>query len=189
MNITDVRVSLIDGSDDQLLAFCTITFDRAFVVRDIRVINGANGPFVAMPSRRVTTNCGRCGSKNYLGSKFCAECGAKVQPISEARMPERSRGYIDIAHPINAKARETLQKHVIAAYQREIEKSERPDYQPTRFESETLGDQQQSSQEESLPHTTKPSPHWPHKNSTRDSTATPANRVNTEIPNDDSRED
>ncbi len=208
MNITDVRVSLIEGSDDQLLAFCTITFDRAFVVRDVRVINGTNGPFVAMPSRRVTANCGKCGSKNYLGSKFCAECGSKLQSMADARIPERSRGYIDIAHPINAKARETLEKHVIAAYQREIEKSERPEYQPEGLESKTPGDRQQGGQEvlghevlgheglgheelgheEFLRQETKPSPHWAPKKSARDQAETLSNKSHSRTPREDSRE-
>ena len=50
MEITDVRVSLRD--EDKLRAFVTITFDESFVVRGIKVIEGNQGLFVAMPSRR-----------------------------------------------------------------------------------------------------------------------------------------
>jgi len=130
VNITEVRVSLAGGTDMQLLGFCTLTFDRAFVVRDIRIINGANGPFVAIPSRRVTTNCSNCSAKNYLGSRFCSECGARLPPLSQVKRPERGRGYVDIAHPINARAREQIQCAILEAYRSEIERSNLPGYQP-----------------------------------------------------------
>jgi stage V sporulation protein G len=130
VNITEVRISLAAGSDEQLLGFCTLTFDRAFVVRDIRIINGANGPFVAMPSRRVTTNCGNCNAKNYLGSRYCSECGNRLPPLCQVKRPERGRGYVDIAHPINARAREQIQSVILEAYRSEIQRSQQPGYQP-----------------------------------------------------------
>lgn len=52
MNITDVRVRRVN-TDGKMRAIATITFDNEFVVRDIRVIEGQNGLFVAMPSRRT----------------------------------------------------------------------------------------------------------------------------------------
>ena len=50
MDITDVRVSL--RNEDRLKAFVTITFDDCFVVRGLKIIDGQDGLFVAMPSRR-----------------------------------------------------------------------------------------------------------------------------------------
>lgn len=50
MNITEVRVFPVE--DDKLKAFVTITIDNCFVVRDLKVINGNSGLFVAMPSRK-----------------------------------------------------------------------------------------------------------------------------------------
>jgi stage V sporulation protein G len=50
MEITDVRISLRD--EEKLKAFVTITFDECFVVRGLKVIEGNEGLFVAMPSRR-----------------------------------------------------------------------------------------------------------------------------------------
>ena len=52
MKITDVRVKLVE-SDSRLRGVATITFDDAFVVRDIRIIEGENGIFVAMPSKKT----------------------------------------------------------------------------------------------------------------------------------------
>jgi len=52
MQVTDVRVRLV-ASDSRLRAVVTITFDDAFVIHDIRVIEGENGLFVAMPSKKM----------------------------------------------------------------------------------------------------------------------------------------
>ncbi len=51
MDITDVRVRKVVTSS-RMKAIATITFDDCFVVRDIKVIDGQNGLFVAMPSRK-----------------------------------------------------------------------------------------------------------------------------------------
>lgn len=52
MQITDVRVRRLNG-DGKMKAIVSITFDDEFVVHDIKVIEGQNGLFIAMPSRRV----------------------------------------------------------------------------------------------------------------------------------------
>lgn len=52
MKITDVRVKLVE-SDSRLRGIATITFEDSFVVHDIRIIEGENGLFVAMPSKRT----------------------------------------------------------------------------------------------------------------------------------------
>ena len=75
MQISEVRVKLVQGRTDRLKAFCSVTFDNMFVVRDIKVIEGTDGYFVAMPSGKLTDRCPSCGSKNNLRSKFCTECG------------------------------------------------------------------------------------------------------------------
>jgi len=53
MNITDVKVFIRESN--QLKAFVNIVIDDAFIIRNIKVIEGENGLFVAMPSRRVST--------------------------------------------------------------------------------------------------------------------------------------
>lgn len=50
MNITDVKVFLVD--EDKLRAYVTITLDACFVVRDLKVIQGGAGLFVAMPAKK-----------------------------------------------------------------------------------------------------------------------------------------
>jgi len=55
MQITDVRMRLIPD-DNKLKAIASVTFDDEFVVHDIKIINGQNGLFIAMPSRKVGDN-------------------------------------------------------------------------------------------------------------------------------------
>ena len=50
MDITDVKVFTVD--EDKLRAYVTITLDNCFVVRDLKVINGTTGLFVAMPAKK-----------------------------------------------------------------------------------------------------------------------------------------
>ncbi|MBI5197542.1 MAG: septation regulator SpoVG [Nitrospirae bacterium] len=50
MEVTEVKVFPVN--EDKLKAYVTITFDNAFIVRDLKVIEGNNGLFVAMPSRK-----------------------------------------------------------------------------------------------------------------------------------------
>jgi len=50
MEITDVRVFKV--AEDKLRAYVTITLDHCFVVRDLKVIGGADGLFIAMPAKR-----------------------------------------------------------------------------------------------------------------------------------------
>ena len=52
MNITDVRIRKI-AADGKMKAIVSVTFDNEFVVHDIKVIEGQNGHFIAMPSRKT----------------------------------------------------------------------------------------------------------------------------------------
>ena len=52
MEVTEVRVFLAEEEDERLKAYATVTFDNCFVVRDLKVISGNNGLFVAMPSKK-----------------------------------------------------------------------------------------------------------------------------------------
>lgn len=51
MEITEIHINIRD--EERLKAFVNITFDDVFVVRGLKVINGNNGLFVCMPSRRM----------------------------------------------------------------------------------------------------------------------------------------
>ncbi|MFT7462412.1 MAG: stage V sporulation protein G [Pseudohongiellaceae bacterium] len=131
MEITDVRVKLAENQQERLLAFCTVTFGLGFVVRDVKVIEGLKGPFIAMPSRKVTGRCHKCGEKNHLKAHFCNNCGRKLDPpqaLDDGR--GRPRLYVDIAHPINQKCRTLIEDSCIAAYREELQRSQQPGYVP-----------------------------------------------------------
>lgn len=134
MEISEIRVKLVDDPDEKLQAFCTITFDHEFVVRDLKIIRGPNGPFVAMPSRKLTDRCLACGGKNHLRSRYCNDCGRQLDP-NRAGRDERGRAklHTDIAHPIHAEARGRIQGRIIDAYMVEVEKSKQPGYKPPKL--------------------------------------------------------
>lgn len=133
MEITEVRVKLTEGAAERLRAFCSVTLDDQFVIRDLKIIRGAKGMFVAMPSRKLTDRCPRCRCKNHLRARFCNQCGG---PLGEDRAgPDagRSKYHADIAHPINADCRAELEQRVLAQFEREQERASRPGYVPVEL--------------------------------------------------------
>ena len=86
MEITDVKIRKIN-QEGKMKAIVSVTFDSAFVVHDIKVIEAAGKLFVAMPSRKTAEG-----------------------------------EYKDVAHPINADARENIQERVIAEYREELKR-------------------------------------------------------------------
>ena len=52
MQITDIRLRLMENGG-KMKAVASVTFDEEFVVHDIKVIDGENGLFIAMPSKRI----------------------------------------------------------------------------------------------------------------------------------------
>ena len=135
MEITEVRVKLVSNKDDRLKAFCSVTMDNEFVVRDIKVIEGTNGYFVAMPSRNMSDHCDKCGSKNHLRARYCNNCGSGLSEDRAHRdVKGRTKLHADIAHPINAECRQKIQDKVTVAFEEELEKSQQPGYKPVEFD-------------------------------------------------------
>ena len=129
MEITEVRVKLMSDPNDRLLGFCSITLDGSFVIRDLKIIQGGKGSFVAMPSRRLMDRCSRCHNKNHLRSRFCNHCGAELREDRSAKDADgRAKLYADIAHPINSDCREMIQQKVMESYEQEIVLAQQPGY-------------------------------------------------------------
>ena len=126
MEITEVRVILKDSPDKKLKAYATVTFDNVFVVRNIKVIEGSSGLFIAMPSRKVKQPCPKCNFKNEVRSKFCNQCAASLPEVHRSVGPESAAAaqmeHKDIAHPITQSFREYLQTKILEAYDAEKEK-------------------------------------------------------------------
>jgi len=53
MQVTDVRIRKINSDEGKMKAIVSVTFDNEFVVHDIKIIEGMNGLFIAMPSRKM----------------------------------------------------------------------------------------------------------------------------------------
>ncbi|MCC6417245.1 MAG: SpoVG family protein [Gemmataceae bacterium] len=129
MVITEVRIKLMDDNNERLQAFCSVTFDDAFVVRDLKIIEGTKGSFVAMPSRKLTDRCGQCGCKNHLRARYCNQCGHKLDEDRATRDADgRAKLHADIAHPINSACREVIQTAVLKAFNEERVRSKQPGY-------------------------------------------------------------
>lgn len=123
MEISDVRVRLVGDASERLKAVCSITFDELFVVRDLKIVEGTHGLFVAMPSRKLSAPCPKCRGQNHLRAKCCNECGAN---LPSPRIPLDGKGrekvHRDIAHPIAPDFREAVQERVLEAFRAECEK-------------------------------------------------------------------
>ena len=125
MEITEVRVRLRNNTDKKLKAYATMTFDHEFVVRDVKVIEGKKGLFVAMPSRKLRESCPECRFGNEIRNKFCSQCGHRLENITRSLegSGEAKSEHRDLAHPITSQAREYIQGKVLEAYEAEKAKA------------------------------------------------------------------
>lgn len=127
MNITEVRIFPTKSKDGRLKAYATMTFDDWFVVRNVKIIQGNTGLFVAMPSRKVMDPCPKCGFKNVRGSKFCNDCGGHISrpPVQSDDPRKRQNEHMDIAHPIKQECRVYIQDKILDGFKKEMERKEK----------------------------------------------------------------
>jgi len=84
MEITDIRIKKVEG-ENKLKAYASITFDDSFVIHNIKVIQGNNGLFIAMPSRRT-----RSGEMKDVAHPINSQFREKIQnAILEAYSAEQ----------------------------------------------------------------------------------------------------
>lgn len=75
MNITDVRIRRI-SNDGKMRAVASITLDDVFVVHDIKIIDGQNGLFIAMPSKKMSD-----GDFRDVAHPICSEMRNQIKEI------------------------------------------------------------------------------------------------------------
>jgi stage V sporulation protein G len=155
MRLTDIRIKLCESQNqnNRLKAFCALTFDNTFVIRDVKLIEGNDGLFLAMPSRKLADHCPRCGDKNHLRARFCNNCGTHLDENRYQRYqngngnhgghghgnsPSRLKLHADIAHPINAECRQAIERDVVEAFNEEVERSKQPGYVPPSLDGEDM---------------------------------------------------
>lgn len=143
MRLTDIRIKLCESHNpnNRLKAFCALTFDNTFVIRDVKLIEGNDGLFLAMPSRKLADHCPRCGEKNHLRARFCNNCGShldenRYQRYQNGNGHNRLKLHADIAHPINAECRHAIEQEVVEAFHDEVERSKQPGYVPPSLDGE-----------------------------------------------------
>lgn len=140
MDISEIRVKLIPNPSDRLKAFCSVTLDGDFVIRDIKIIDGTSGTFVAMPSRKLADRCPGCGGKNHLRARFCNDCGQELDRDRASRDDlGRTKLHADIAHPINTRCRTEMQERIVEAFKEEIGRADEPGYEPAEIDGEEEG--------------------------------------------------
>lgn len=126
MEISDVGIKLA-SDDGPLQAFCCVEFDGEFVVRDLKIIRGQKGIFIAMPSRKLMAKCHDCSAKNDLGSRYCNRCGVRLT-VDNRTAGKRPRLFADIAHPISPTCRSRIQEAVLSAFEQEQLLARQPGY-------------------------------------------------------------
>lgn len=139
MEISEIRISLTGPGAGRLKAFCSLTFDNTFVIRDIKIIDGNDGLFLAMPARKLCDRCRRCGEKNHLKARYCNSCGLRLdenryRAYTNGNGQARLKLHADIAHPIHAQSRQQIERQVIQAYHQEVERSKQPGYVPNHLD-------------------------------------------------------
>jgi len=117
--VTDVRVKLSPPGIEKLVGYCAMTLNSAIVVKDIKVIEGDSGLFVAMPSRKITRHCPHCRTTNPVRANYCNECGQSLRAANiEKDRRGRERLHFDVVHPINAEVRAYVHDSIIQEVER-----------------------------------------------------------------------
>jgi len=139
MRVSEIKIHLCPGNSGRLRAFCSITVENALVIRDIKIIDGDGGLFLAMPSRKLSDACPHCREKNHLRARFCNQCGVRLNENRHQRYrlgPDRLKLHADIAHPITASARAEIERAVFGAFEDELRRSHEPGYVPTPMDTD-----------------------------------------------------
>jgi stage V sporulation protein G len=91
MDITEVRVFPVD--EEKLKAYVTITLDHCFVVRDLKVIHGNTGLFIAMPAKRR-----KDGSYKDIAHPLNADTRDKMERIILSEYERQKTDPVTMAH-------------------------------------------------------------------------------------------
>lgn len=132
LSISEVGIMLINNPAKKTLrAFCTITIGEVLAIHDIKLIEGKNGLFVAMPQKEITYKCpnSSCAGKPWVADKYCHLCGQNLAENRFERSPDgKTIVRADVCFPTSNDFRQSLTKTVVNAYNWELLLSLRPDY-------------------------------------------------------------
>ena len=88
MQITELRIRKVEG-EGKLRAYVTVTFDNCFVVHNVKIIEGKNGLFIAMPSRKTAN-----GEYKDIAHPICPDFRAELQ---KRVLDEYNAGHVEEA--------------------------------------------------------------------------------------------
>ena len=119
MIVTKVRIHGVAAGNPFLLAFASSTLDDMFVIHDLKVIQGKERIFVAMPDRKIVEGCLDCGCLNFLEAHVCHHCRRVL--IVDPPDPEvhaRIKVHTDIVHPLTSDCRALIENPVLDAFRK-----------------------------------------------------------------------
>jgi stage V sporulation protein G len=108
IKITEISIRKPQYPDSRLLAFVTVIFENSFAVTDLRLLQLKDGPFLAMPSKKASTPCGKCKRKNTFDCRYCGKCGQLLEFKEEE--------HFDVSFPINNDFRKFMLESILSAY-------------------------------------------------------------------------
>jgi len=117
MQITSIKIFLRNSFNNKLKAFASVVFSDVFVVKNIKIIEGEQGLFVAMPSIENKGPCPKCNHKNIVHSKYCSDCGSEL-PFTSGKDDKR-----DLVYPVRQFFRKYLEVKILEAYKLETNKN------------------------------------------------------------------
>ncbi len=123
MKITKINLSMLPAGSVPVCAYGTVTFDNQLAVHDLRIIRKEDRLFVAMPNRKRTQPCHKCQTPNAFVHRFCSNCGVALPKSTHDEIPA-TRPHIDIAHPLTADFRATIEREILEQYQKTIDLGE-----------------------------------------------------------------
>jgi stage V sporulation protein G len=100
LDISEIRITLRD--DNKLKGFASITLDNAFVIRGLKIIEGASGLFIAMPSRKRKDGTFQdiahpinMDTRKWMENQVIAAYRREMQRVESGELPPPSRGHWD----------------------------------------------------------------------------------------------
>lgn len=112
MKITEITINRAEQDNTRLLGFVTVVMDDVLVIRDIKIINGTQERFIAMPSRKIMIKCPECKGKCAILDNYCHSCGIK----NNFDPDKYDKIYADVVHPIDSGFRIYLQEAILKEY-------------------------------------------------------------------------
>ena len=92
MEITEIRIRKHRSEDGKLRAFASVVFDNAFVVHDLKIVEGSRGLFVAMPSRKRAD-----GTHEDIAHPLNKEFREMIQTALLSRYQEEDTGTVTVS--------------------------------------------------------------------------------------------